>query len=95
MSQVFKLSCWQSGANNRWYCNDTALIGKWYIPMRILNLSIEDFIEFLINKCHAHIVHYCEQTDCLIFYFNKEKDAKNFCSIVNKESKKKNFTYYR
>ena len=86
---LFELTCWDQDGLYR--CNDIKNFkgrsAKWYVPMRILNLSVEDYIDLLINKFHATGVKYNRQTDCLLFYFIKEIDAKSYCSYVNKKAK--------
>jgi hypothetical protein len=59
--------------------------------MRILNLSIEDYINLLINTFHAKGLSYYSPTDYLAFYFETEKDAKAFCSYINKQAQSKNY----
>ena len=40
---LYQMTCWQ--ATNKWCVNDVKNLGgrsgKWYTPMRILNLSVE------------------------------------------------------
>ena len=89
---LYQMTCWE--INDRWYVNDVKNLGgrsaKWYTPMRILNLSIEEYIN-LLNDFHAQRICYYEPTDYLTFYFLKEKDAKVFCSYINKEAKRTNY----
>lgn len=91
---LYNMTCWEFAGH--YYCNDVQNIGgkscKWYIPMRILNLSVEDYIKLLINTFHVEGLKYNKETDCLIFHFNAEKDAKSFCAYVNKKAK--NSKYY-
>ena len=78
-----------------WHVNDvknlTGRSAKWYTPMRILNLSIEEYINLLVNKFNAKGLSYYVLTDYLAFHFAKEKDAKAFCSYVNKKAKVSNY----
>ena len=90
---LYQLSCW--GSTGRWYVNDVKNLAgrsaKWYVPMRILNLSIEDYINLLIGTFHAKGLYYYAPTDYLSFYFLNEKDAKAFCSYVNKFARYNNY----
>lgn len=90
---LYQMTCWESAG--RWHINDVKNLAgrsaKWYTPMRILDLSVEDYINLLINKFNAKDLYYYERTDYLSFYFLKEKDAKSFCSYVNKIAKQKNY----
>ncbi len=93
-AHIYKATCWES--QKKWYVNDIQnLLGrsaKWYTPMRILNISVEEYIDLLINKFFAKDIKYYPSTDYLYFYFIKEKDAKAFCSYINKIAK--NINYY-
>ena len=88
---LYKISTWES--YKRWFVNDvTNLSGvssKWYVPMRILDISIEDYINLLIKKFNAKGLSYYAPTDFLSFYFIKETDAKKFCSHIKKIAKVK------
>lgn len=86
---LYKMTHWKS--IKYWYVNDvTNLTGKsakWYTPMRILNLSIEEYVDLLVNTFHAEGLFYYDDTDFFGFYFVEEKDAKAFCSHVNKQAR--------
>ena len=90
---LYNMSYWD--ISGYYYCNDVQNIGgkscKWYVPMRILGLSIEEYINLLMNTFHAHGFKYCEKTDCLNFYFKTEKDVKSFCAYVNRKAKLSNY----
>lgn len=90
---LYQMSCWESAG--RWNVNDVKNLSgrsaKWYTPMRILNLSVEEYINLLINIFHAKGLHYYDKTDYLAFYFTKERDAKAFCSYINKFAKRNNY----
>ena len=90
---LFQLSYWEF--NGSYYCNDVKNIGgkscKWYVPMRILNLSVEEYIKLLIEKFNAKRLTYYAPTDYLGFCFLKEADVKAFCSFVNKKAKSLNY----
>lgn len=86
---LYNMTYWES--NDKYYCNDVQNLSgksaKWYTPMRILNLSVEEYIDLLMNTFHASGFTYSLETDCLIFHFNKESEAKSFCAYVNKKAK--------
>ena len=89
---LFQLTYWEM--NGWYYCNDVKNLSgkssKWYTEMRMLNLSIEDYIALLL-KYNAVGLKYYANTDCLIYHFNTEKDVKNFCSYINKKAKAANY----
>jgi len=90
---LYQMTYWKGA--RYWYVNDvknlTGRSAKWYTPMRILNLSIEDYINLLVNKFNAQGLSYYASTDYLSFYFLKESEAKAFCSHVNKKAKISNY----
>ena len=90
---LYQMTCWESAG--RWYANDiknlSGASAKWYTPMRILNISIEEYINLLLNTFHAKGIFYYAPTDLLYFYFSREIDAKAFCSYVNKKAKVSNY----
>lgn len=89
---LYQMTHWD--INGHWYVNDVKNLAgrsaKWYVPMRILDLTVDDYISLLL-RFHAQGIYYFEQTDYLNFYFVKEADARNFCSFVNKEARRKNY----
>ncbi len=91
---LYQMTCWQS-FTGKYHVNDVKNLAgrsaKWYTPMRILNLSIDEYIDLLVNKFHAEGLKYYAPTDYLGFYFTKEKDAKAFCSYVNKRARQSNY----
>lgn len=90
---LYQMTCW--GLGGRWYTNDVKNLSgrsaKWYTPMRILDLSIEEYIDLLINRFNAQSLKYFPSSDYLFFYFSTEKEAKLFCSYVNKIARYKKY----
>lgn len=89
----YQMTCWENAGV--WHCNDIKNMAgrsaKWYTPMRILNLSIEEYINLLINTFNAQNLCYYAPTDHLYFSFKTQKEAKSFCSYINKAAKKINY----
>lgn len=90
---LYHMDYWEQ--NGKWRVNDVKSLdgkcAKWYTPMRILELSIDEYISLLLNNFHAKGLYYYEPTDYLGFYFSKEIDAKAFCSYVNKIARSKKY----
>lgn len=59
--------------------------------MRILNLTVEEYVHLLVDKFNAKALRYYAPTDFLTFGFETEKEAKAFCSYVNKEARRRNY----
>lgn len=91
---LYKMTCWCDGGN-KWHCNDVSNLAgksaKWYTPMRILDLTVEEYITLLIEKFHAKNLYYHINSNYLGFCFLKEIDAKAFCNYVNKIARTKNY----
>lgn len=91
MSKFYKSTEWQS-SSGRWYANcvdDLANVsGKWWVPARILNLSLTDYIFLLKDTFKATVVKYNKDTDVLIFYWDNYNDAHKYVLYINKEAKK-------
>ena len=91
---LYQMSHWES-TKNHWHVNDVKNLcgrsAKWYTPMRVLNLSIDEYVDLLLNKFNAKGLKYYPDTDYLGFYFSKEKDAKSFCLYVNKQARHSNY----
>ena len=89
---LYQISHW--GSDQLWYTNDVKNLcgrsAKWYTPMRILGLSVDEYIQLLLDF-KATGLHYYVPTDCLTFHFITEKDAKAFCSYVNKIARRLNY----
>lgn len=94
MSHVYKVSEWQ-GASGKWYCNDTSdlagIAGKWWIPARLLKMSLEEYIFLLKDSFHATIESYNDKTDVLIYYWDKYADCHKYLLWINSMSRKINF----
>ena len=92
---LYQLTHWES--NGKYRVNDIKNLAeksaKWYTPMRILNIQVEDYVNLLLSF-NAKGLKYYDKTDYLSFYFTTEKDAKSFCSYINKIAKSKNFYCY-
>lgn len=89
---LYQMTTWES--NGKWSVNDVKNLSgrsaKWYTPMRILGISIEEYID-LLKSFNAQGLYYYAPTDYLSFYFVREKDAKAFCSYVNKKAQTLNY----
>ena len=91
---LYKMTTWED-FNQKWHCNDVSNLSggsaKWYAPMRILDLSIDEYIDLLIKKFCAKGLKYYPETDYLGFYFDTQEQASSFTSYINLKAKKKKF----
>ena len=99
MAHLFKCSEWES-ASGKWYVADTSDLANdsaaWWIPARMLNLSLVDYINMLIKKYHAIIDGWYPESNkgksLLIFSFDNYKDAHQYLLDMNRISRQKNWT---
>ena len=95
MAHLYKTQEWQS-PSGKWYCNDTTelagMASKWWVPARILGISLTDYVLLLKNKYNATIVKYNLEKDILIFYWDKQVDCHKYVLAINAEARKKVFT---
>ena len=94
MAHLYKTVDWQ-GASGKWYCNDVSdlagVSGKWWVPARMLGLSLPDYILMLKEKFNATIVKYNPETNYLHFYWEKYSDCHKYVLYINKESRNRKF----
>lgn len=87
-------SMWEA-APNLWFCNDVkdlaGIAGKWWVPARMLKISLTDYILLLKDVFHANILNYYGDTDELVYSFKKRTDVKKFVSWINNQAKKINY----
>lgn len=96
---LYKMSEWE--VNERWYVGNTDDLVKgsnrWWLPARMLNMPIEEYILMLVNKYHAgHLKFYDygekdKRGSLLIYSFDKYKDAHRFLLDMNREARNKKF----
>ena len=75
MAHVYKVDEWQS-PTGKWHCNDVkdlaGVSGKWWVPARMLGMSLTDYILLLKDEFKADIESYYEPTDVLLFSWKKQ-----------------------
>ena len=94
MAHLYKVSEWKS-PTGKWYCNDlqdlAGISGKWWVPARMLGISLTDYIVALKTSFNATIVEYHKSTDVLIFYWDNYADLHKYALWINEKAKKANF----
>lgn len=94
MAYLYKVSEWQS-PTGKWHCNDVqdlaGISGKWWVPARMLGMSLTDYIIMLKDTFHATIVKYYEPTDVLFFHWDNYTDMHKYVLWINNKAKKANF----
>lgn len=99
MAHLYKASEWQS-PTGRWFVDDTSDLANdsaaWWIPARILGLSLVDYVNLLINEYHATIDKWCPDSNdgksLLLFHWDKYADAHRYLLYINRIARNKNWT---
>ena len=88
MAHILKYDTWQNGDN--WYCGDINAIGQqgnqWYVPARLLGLSLDKYVAFLIAVFDANILGFNGKT--LVYNFKTFSAADKFCKYINAKAEK-------
>ena len=92
MSHIYEASEWDIG--NKWYVNDVKELAtsasKWWQPMRMLGMSVEQYINLLISYNAKNLTYY-KESDALTFSFDTQSEARKFKNFLNREAKKRNW----
>lgn len=98
MAHLYKATEWCNAG--RWNVADTSDLAKdsaaWWIPARILNLSLEDYIMLLVNEYHATIDLWSPNSNngksLLLFSWKNYNDAHKYLLYINRIARNKNWT---
>lgn len=96
---LYKMTEWESNGKYLVGCIDDLghFSGAWWIPARILNLSLDDYVKMLVNDYHAVIWGWNDypkedkRNSLLLFYFNNLLDARAFKNKVNGAAKTRSY----
>lgn len=95
MAHLLRYEEWQS-PSGAWYCNDTSEIGRsqaglWWAPARLLDLSLDEYVNLLITKFKPDNIFYNQEKNVLIYSWKRQADMRKFKNWLNAEARKKNF----
>ena len=95
MAHLYKATEWKE--TDHWFCSDIEDLGNWsgawWIPARILGISLTDFVKILINDFNVSYIHYNEKYDFLNYYWNNQADMRKYKNMINAAARKKNFRF--
>ena len=99
MSRIFKASEW-SCVNGQWHVGYTSYLAHdsnaWWLPARFLGISLETWIEKLINEFHATVTDFFPHSNngksLLLYHFKDYKDAHNYMLWLNRQARNHNWT---
>lgn len=91
---LYKTTEWEDASGN-WLVNDvtsmTSIAMKWWIPMRMLNLTPEGYLRLLVDKFHINYAHYTAEANVLVFTFASQDAARKYKNWINKKARECNF----
>lgn len=96
---IYKASEWED-AIGEWHVANTSDLAHdsaaWWIPARILNISLVDYILLLKNEYNATIKAWFPESNnnksLLLFSWKKYSDAHRFLLYINKVARNRNWT---
>ncbi len=93
MSHLLKYTEWQSETG--WHCNDISDLANgsgywWHIP-RMLNISLTDYVQLLIEHFNAIDLYYNPKYNVLLWKWKTYADCHRFTLYVNKEARSRKF----
>ena len=97
--RIYKASEW-SNVPGRWEVGDVSDLAHdsngWWIPARFLGISLEDWINKLINEFHAVVTEFFPESNngksLLLFHFMSYDDAHTYLLWVNRQARNHNWT---
>lgn len=101
MAHLLKVTEWQ-GAGGRWRVADISDLAHdsaaWWIPARMLGISLEDYVTLLMEKYHADIEGWYAESNngksLLLFSWSADnyKYAHQYLLDMNRIARNKNWT---
>ena len=90
MSHLYKVKEWQSNSG-QWYCNDVSDISSgaqnWWTPVRLLNMSLNDYVLMLINDFKVSDISYDKKANVLIFSWKDYNLCHKYVLWINRQSR--------
>ena len=95
---IYKCSEWVF--NNKWHVGDVTDLANdsnaWWVPARFLNISLEEWIDQLVNVHKATIDKYCPDANngksLLIYHWNSYNDAHKYLLWINRMARNNSWT---
>ena len=91
---LYKMTEWESPCSG-WYCGNIDALGKnsnaWWLPARILNLTLTDYIQLLITKYKPDYIHFNKESFLLSFSWVNQAAMRKFKNDINAAARKVNF----
>lgn len=93
MAHILKYSEWESVSG--WHSGDVSDLANnsnaWYLPARMLGISLTDYILLLKDRFGAIDFKYIKDKNLLLWKWKNYNDCHKFTLWVNAESRKRKF----
>lgn len=90
---LYKMSEWEDPIG--WHCGDVEALGKnsnaWWYPARILNLSLADYITFIIDNYKPDYYYFDKQAFLFAFSWKNQSKMREFKNFINRKARERNF----
>lgn len=90
MKNTYNCSVWQSPTGD-WHAGDVSDLANgsnfWWIPARLLNISLEEYINILVKTFKVTYLKYNIDSDVLFFSWDNELNCKKYKNWINKSIK--------
>lgn len=94
MAKLYKVTEWEDPLG-KWWSNNVqelaTISAKWWVPARMLNMSLTDYILMLKNEYNANIISYHPDSDVLIFNWTNYADCHKYTLFINAKARKLNY----
>ena len=93
MNHLLKYSEWESAQG--WNSGDISDLAHgsnyWWLPARMLDISLTDYVLLLKNKFNAKNFKYFKDKNLLLWQWESYKDCHSFTLYINSEARKRKF----
>jgi hypothetical protein len=91
---VYKLVEWEGGSG-LWYCEHTSSypegIQKWVLPARLLGMTVDEFLRWLIDTYKPDRVYHNEDCSFVGWAWKDQSMMRKYKNYINKVAREKNF----
>ena len=89
---LYRLEEWEDrGKYYRNYTKEGKKGGLWFHPARILGISADKYIEWVIKNYNAEVYYHNDDCSLVFIRWNKQSDMRKFKNYINAQARKKNY----
>ena len=94
MAALYRLEEWQGGSGI-WYCEHISSypkgVQKWVCPARILDMTVDKFLQWLINTYKPDFIHHNKDYTFCSWGWQSQEMMRKYKNYINKKAREKNF----